>query len=484
MLFKKLFSDTLMALISNVTCRLLNAVAFIIMANYLSKTQYGIYATALAFVGIFIVFRDLGTKNYMIQESSRDKSKTNLHYGNTTLIQVALIFILYASIILVAKLLNYPPVTVTLISILGIGQLVFEQRLSAYGILRVHLRNNVISFFEVAQSLAVLIAVLVIIQTTKSPDIGLIRIAWIQFFINLILVAALFAYVSRKIAFPIFDLKHIPLTLKKSLVFALSDMFFLLYFQVDQVVISLFRDPREVAIYTVPFKCIVFFLFVPRILFGIMNPIMYGLFFNDLKKYKRINYFMHRYQAAFGIPVAIAIIILAKPIIELFFKDSYNESILVLSLFGWFLIPRFLAAASTRSLTTQCLQKIKTTIQAILVLTNLVLDIILVYKFGYLGAVFATLFVETIMDILIIYYSQKHLKEPFSKMFTTIIPVFLASATMGIIVYFLKNLNIFFVTMAGFLIYGASLYFFRFFQDYDFKLFSQIFRRKKPMDNI
>lgn len=479
MLFKKLFSDTLFAYTANILVKLINAIIVIILANYLGPDNYGIYATAIAFVGIFLVFRDLGTKALMIQECSKDKSKTPIFFGNITLIQIILIFVIYPAILIIAKICNYPPVTISLIAILGLAQLIFEQRRSANALLRLHLKIKTISIFELIQGLANIIIVFLIAKIITSPSMGLFDIAWAQLFLNIIMVATLFIYIAKKIVKPCYDFSTIIPTLRKAMVFGLSEFFYLFYFQVDQVVISILRSPYEVAIYSLPFKIISFFLFVPQILFGIIQPVQYKTHVQDLEKYKRIFYFVHRNLCAIGIPAGIAIIILATPIMHLLFQDKYNASILVLQLFGLFLIIRFINSASGHSLTTQYKQPTKTKIQGALIIINLIFDIILVHYYGYIGAVFTTLAVETIMDFLYIYYNQKYLGEKMSKIITTIWPVFGASLAMGIIIFLLRNhLNVIIVSITGLIIYCLFLYLFKFFRPYDLKLLKQLIHKK------
>lgn len=479
-MFKRLLFDTIFALSANTVFKLLNAIIVIILANYLGPDKYGIYSTAIAFVGIFLVFADMGLRMLLIQEGSKDIKKAPVYFGNTLIFQLILTVLVIPVLFITSKLFGYTEITVILILILGPALFFIEQSRISWAVLRLKEINNSVSISEILQGIASLSAILFITHLSNSPsNQTLLYIAISQLVINSIYFLSLLIYASRTVFKPKFALKALKGMLKKSYIFALSELFATLYFQVDQIVISMLKSAQDVGFYSVPFKIIVFFLFIPRILVRISRPFMYKLFYNSIDKYKRINIFFHRYYSAIGIPLGILTVLLAQPIILFLFKEKYSASIPVLKVFGWFLMFYFISVASSQSLTTLLKQKTLTKIQAITVILNLILDIILVYIFGFIGAAYATLSVQILASSLYIYYDAKYMPE---KIINIIKPLFLIAASglvMAIPIYFLVNkINFFILGIFGCIIYAFCLYLFRFFNEYDKKLLQQIFKKK------
>jgi len=96
-MLKKLASDTLVAFIANIIYRLTHSIIVIILANYLGPEKYGMYATAIAFISIFLLFKDLGTRSFLIQEISKEKKNASIYFGNIAFIQILITIIIYLS---------------------------------------------------------------------------------------------------------------------------------------------------------------------------------------------------------------------------------------------------------------------------------------------------------------------------------------------------------------------------------------------------
>ncbi len=486
-MFKRLLFDTMFALTANTIFKVVNAVIVIILANYLGPDKYGIYSTAIAFIGIFLVFSDMGLRMLLIQEGSKDIKKAPVYFGNALIFQSILTILVIPVLLITSKLFGYSHITVILILILGPALFLIEQSRVSWAILRLKEINNSVSISEILQGLASLGAIFFIIQLSNTPsNQTLLYIAISQLAINFIYFISLLIYASKVVFKPKFALKALKGMLKKSYLFALSELFFTVYFQVDQIVISVMKNAQDVGFYSAPFKIIIFFLFIPRILVRISRPFMYKLFYDGLDKYKRINIFFHRYYSAIGIPLGILTVLLAQPIILFLFKEQYSASIPVLRVFGWFLMFYFISVASSQSLTTLLKQKTLTKIQAITVILNLILDIIFVYYFGFIGAAYATLIVQIIASGLYIYYDAKYMEEKIMNIIKPLFSITAAGIAMAIFTYILRSKVEFIILgILSCLVYILFLFIFRFFNEYDIKLVRQIInKRNKEQDTL
>jgi len=182
-----------------------------------------------------------------------------------------------------------------------------------------------------------------------------------------------------------------------------------------------------------------------------------------------------RYLAAFGIPAGVGLWLLAPQIINFVFGEKYLASIPVLAVMGWFLAIRFTALSQGNSLTTTDRQGLRAFIQILSLVLNIVLDIILIKKYGALGAGIATLITEACIATSYLYFSAKYLEESVLKNSLSLLPIVGATLVMSLAVFLAKDqLHVIFVMLLGVITYLPFLWIFRFFRPYDKQILQQI----------
>jgi O-antigen/teichoic acid export membrane protein len=98
-----------------------------------------------------------------------------------------------------------------------------------------------------------------------------------------------------------------------------------------------------------------------------------------------------------GIPLAVILYVFAEPIIMLCFGETYREAIVILQVLApavLFLLP---TSAYGYAFTALGRQRLYAICIATSLLTNLLLDLLLIPRYGYLGAGFAALAAEAIL---------------------------------------------------------------------------------------
>ncbi|PIW36757.1 MAG: hypothetical protein COW24_03670 [Candidatus Kerfeldbacteria bacterium CG15_BIG_FIL_POST_REV_8_21_14_020_45_12] len=473
-LTKVVFKNFSYIMIGRVLFRFLNAAIMIYAARYLGVDRYGMFETALAWANAFLALNDVGMSTLIVREGARDESKIAVYFGNTLLVEVIFSIILYATVLLVGFGIGYNHTTMVLLAILGAGGLIFEFRKVMRGIFRIYLKLKVVAFLEVLNGIIYFLLTLWIVTTIKDIDVGLLGIAHANLWTNVLFVAALFFYTLRFVK-PKIDRKQIWPMIKQSYVFTLYNLFFMLYFQIDQIILSILKPASEVGIYSASAKLVGAFLFIPVMLFQVTMPIMYQASREDMPRYKRINHMKWRYLAAFGIPAGVGLWLLAPQIINFVFGEKYLASIPVLAVMGWFLAIRFTALSQGNSLTTTDRQGLRAFIQILSLVLNIVLDIILIKKYGALGAGIATLITEACIATSYLYFSAKYLEESVLKNSLSLLPIVGATLVMSLAVFLAKDqLHVIFVMLLGVITYLPFLWIFRFFRPYDKQILQQI----------
>lgn len=476
MLFRKVFYHTAFLFVARLIFRALNAGTVILIARFLGADRYGYFESALAVVNILLVFNDLGMSTLLVREASRQKDKLPVYFGNTLVVESLLSVVLYGLMILVAWLLYHNPVITSLVSLLGAANLIFEHRKVFRGTLRVVFKMASLGWIEILNGLANF-GILLLITRLTDPLTGLFRIAQAQLLINLLIVSLFGMYAMLIVNIrPKLHTQEIVPMLKQAYLFSLTQLFTVLYFSIDQILISKLRPIEEVGWYSAPFKIIIFLIIVPQMIFQVIQPLMFRLATEDLERYKRIHFTLLRYLSAFGLPIGAVCIIFAEPLIQVLFGEQFSQSALPLRWFGAFIMVYFIASAAEYSLTSLDQQRSKLLFQLVAVALNVVLDVFLILQFGFFGASIATFIAECLLAGSFVWKDLRTLQEKFSQVWLQIWKPLIATGLTVILAVFVfkPHLSLGLSLILSSIIYLSGLWMFKFLRPYDLKLLHQL----------
>jgi O-antigen/teichoic acid export membrane protein len=176
-----------------------------------------------------------------------------------------------------------------------------------------------------------------------------------------------------------------------------------------------------------------------------------------------------------GLPISVGMMVLADKIILFIYTDAFTPSILALQILAWAVLLLFLYRPTLYLLGSINKQKQMAFIGGIGAIGNIILNLLLIPKFSYVGAGIATITTESLVVVLYFYFSSKYLYKP--SIHKIIIKPLVASLAMGIFVYQFKEFNLFLVIILAAVLYFFVLYLIRAFSDEDIRLFKQILKR-------
>lgn len=476
---KTVFKNISYLLIARTAFRFLTAAAMLYAANYLGGEKYGSLEIAIAWSNVFLAFNDLGMSQLIVREAARDQKKMAVYFGNTLLVEIILSTLLFFVVMAIGYGLHYDSLTLSLMAIMAIAGLVFEFRKVMRAIFRILMKLKFVALLEVLNGFFYLIITISIFTIVSDRDVGVLAIAQSRLWINVLFVVILFFYTIRFVK-PLFSFKELPEMIKKSYIFTLYNFFMMVYFQIDQIILSIMKTPLDVAIYSAPTKVVIILLFIPVMVFQVSMPIMYRASKKNMDRYKRINTLLFRYITAFGIPAGIGLALLADQIIPmLFHRKEFLDSIEIMQLMGIFLAMRFIGISQGNALTTMDKEKVRAKIQMISIGVNIILDILFIYYFGVIGAAIGTLSTEIIMGSLYLFYSAKYLQEPLRNTFKMLLPIFFATIGMSFVIVLIKSsLHVIVSVLIGMCVYVLFLFLFQFFKRQDVRIFKEIIQRK------
>lgn len=439
------------------------------MARYLGVDDFGVLSFALAFAGLFGIFADLGLSTLTIREVAKDRSLAGKYLGNIALMKVILAAIVFGLIALTINILSYPEQTIKVVYLIALSIILSSFANMFNSVFQAYERMEYSSIVFILSNVLMLSGVIYAI----NQEFNVIGFAFIYFIASAIVLVISFLVCVYKIAKPDIeiDLNFWIVTSKEAWPFGLSGVFVTIYYMSDTVMLSLMQGNEAVGLFNAAYKLIMAILFIPSVLNMAIFPVM-SKFYISSKDSLRLAYEKYfKYMFVIGIPIGIGTTLLADRIILLIFGAEYSPSVIALQILIWSSVFIFLSGAFARLLESSNRQKTITKITAINVSANIILNLILIPKFSYVGASITTTITEfSALMLGIMACSSIGYALP-KKDLSSIGKVIISGLLMGIFIIYLGDLNLFVLIILSAIFYFIILYLLRGFDAEDIIIF-------------
>ena len=431
----------------------LSLIFTIYIARYLGDVDFGKYSFAVAFTALFGIFIHLGLDILITRDVSRDKSKASKYLGNISIIRVLSSIIIFILIIITINLMNYPSDTITIVYIFGL-YVIFTSFANIF--------KSTFCAFEKMEYQAIIEIIERIIIVSLGMFVlfsgyGLIEMASVFLLGGIFDVLFSFMICNKKFVKPKFeiDLNFWRQSIKEAYPFLLALTFVMIYFRIDTIMLSVMKGDAVVGWYSAAYTLVIGLGIISGPLLSAVFPVM-SRFFNSSKKALQMIYEkLFRYLFMVGLPIAIGTTLLADKIILLVYGEQYLNSIIALQILIWAQLFVFLNNTTGNVLNSINEQKMNMKIVAIGAATNVILNLILIPNFSYIGAGIATVITEFFAAFAgVIYISKKGYVLRLSKDITKIV---IASIIMGLFIFNFCNMNLFFIILLSIIIYLGVL---------------------------
>ena len=320
-------------------------------------------------------------------------------------------------------------------------------------------------------------------------------LSWIAlgYVLGSLLTCILFLNLLRRKEFIIFDKKIKPdLDFKELIIYSLPlilvSLLSLLQKWADIFILGFYRSASEIGVYSIAFSTAALLSIVPTALMSLFAPIATSLYASNKKNdIKKINNFVTKWIFTFNLPFLLILIFFSKNLLQLVFGNEYLSGYLALIILGF----SYLLLSLTHIYSNNLLIIKKTKLLSILVListlSNIILNILLVPRYGINGAAISTLVATVIFLILVMIYAFICVKiQPLRLYFVK--SLILGLLAILIMKYFYnllpdKFLVLIFSSLVMLLIYYGLLILFKSFSNEDLELIKTFKDRLKNLIN-
>jgi O-antigen/teichoic acid export membrane protein len=371
-----------------------NLLLFLILflaARYLAPTAFGVYSTAIAFVGLFRILPDFGMSYASTLAISRDRRRTSGLVSNLLGFQLVLSILTLALCLGIGRW-RYDGLLWMAVLVLSFD-LVFKSLKST---LRWLLKSHELFGTEAVSLLLERTMLLGLTTASLLGGGGVVGFVLVFAGVRAVDTTGLFVWVHRRVLAlrPAFDRAVWRELFRKGLPFAYAGAMITAFFQVDAVMLERMRGPEEVGWYRAPVVILEGLSLVPRIFGYALIPTMAALYPTAPESVTALCRRGMKYLLLIGLPIAAFGLIAARPFVVLLFGAKYGPSVEAAQI----LIPAvaFMFLSNFGETTLACIDRWRTIVivSTACLLLNVGLNLLWIPGLGYRGAAWATLATE------------------------------------------------------------------------------------------
>ena len=468
---KTVVKNTGIMLYSEFLCKVFTFIYFIIVARYLGVGDFGTISFALAFAGILQVLTDFGLNQYTVREVSKDKELAHKFLWGTSLVRSLLVVLALVIFLLFMMVYQYPESTQNVLQFIVISAFLGSFINGYYALYQAFENMTLISLGKLLNS----VLMLMLTGLLLFGGFGLIWVAAVYVIVNIIVLiyCIIAAKPMRNNINKAFDLKSCYNLLKASIPFGITNFFIIMYFQVDSVMLGIMQGSDSVGVYNAAYRLMAGLLIIPSVVGVVIYPMLSRSYGQLRNSFMLIFEKAIKYLLLIAFPTVIGTQILAEEIIMTIYGESFTQSITVLRLLIWAIIPIYCGYVFGSLLYASNKQNIFAIITAIAAFANIALNYLLIPLISFNGAAISTFLTESLVQVSLFLIIRKEFKHfNLNKM---IMPPLLACIPMGAILLVMKSiiqqdLGIFglvaFISI-GMTIYGLGVHYFNGLDEYD-----------------
>ena len=410
MAFEKYLKNTGWLLLARVGSLFIKIIVGFAVANYLGSTQNGLLNFPLAFVAFFIAAAALGLDGFLTRELLNTPEKKDELLGTSFWLRfvsgfiiLPVIYLTY-SIVNQTEIINTPLSYILIVAFIGIIQSLnvidcyFQSQVQAKYVMYVQVAGNISS--------AIIKLVLIYLSAPLIAFVGALLFDAMLLALGYVLT---FSINGNSVLNWKFDKVLAVYLLRNSWPLAFSTVLITIYMKIDQLMVSSFLGVKELGVYSTVVPLSESWYFIPVAIVTSVFPAIMNAKRDDPARYKRRLQDMYDLMVIMSLSIAVVMTFASKLVYQIFYKPEYWYGADALSVHVWAGVFVFLGTASGQYLIAEGLTKLAMIRTGVGAVINIALNIILIPKYGILGAAYSTLIAYGVATFFILFIpSTRH----------------------------------------------------------------------------
>lgn len=365
------------------------------VARYLGPQLFGVYSYAIAFVGLFGFVSTLGLDSIVVRDIVHAPQDANEILGTAfSLKLIGAVVTLLAATSIGTLAQASDPVMPILIGLVAAGTL-----FQAFDVIDFWFQSQVRSKYTVyARNTAFLILSLikVLLILLHAPLIAFACAALAEIVLGAIGLIAAYQLTGQTVRRWRTSLARARMLLSVSWPLMLSSIAVWVYMRIDQVMLGLLADTRALGVYSAAVRLSEVWYFIPIAIVSSVFPAVVRSKAIDEKLYYERLQRLFNLMVVLSYVIVIPLTLLAGPIINLLYGPSYSEASRMFIVLMWAGLFVGLGVAREAWLVNEGLTRFSFATAVAGAITNVVLNIVLIPRWGGFAAAWATLAAQAV----------------------------------------------------------------------------------------
>lgn len=449
-----------------------------IVARSLGVANFGIYALALTVASILAVVADFGVNFLLVREVAIDRARSSVYLVSASLLKTLLILpsILIALIISRRFYPSFPVRSAIYLAFMAAILFTFLQFVTSFfnGYEKMGYTAAILACHS-----AMLLGICVLIVMYKQANVNNLLFGHIVAAAMMVGFGVLCLLRVLPVRSLIFSASLCGQILKKAVPFGLFFLLGVIFFRVDNIMLSIMKGEVAVGLYWAAFRIIMAVELFPALFTEAVYPTLSRAFAVSLESARLILEKALRFMLLVGLPITLTMFFLSDKIILIFGKQFLPAS-RALRILSLMIALRFCAYILGITLTASGKQKYRTVVAAICVAGNIALNFFLIPRYGYKGAALASVVTAAIL-VAGYYLMVVKLVCPLPLLRLSFGPTLAAGAMAGAILFF-AGMGLAVGVFIGVITYLAGLVFFRGVVREDYLMIRSLVARQKTIE--
>jgi len=368
------------------------------VARYLGPERFGLFSYAQSLVAVFATVATLGLDSIVIRELVRDEKKKDKLLGTAFLLKLigAILVLLLLAIVMYAQSSDFE--TIIIVYLIALTT-VFQ----SFNVIDLYFQSKVLSKFVVFSNLLNLLLSSIIKMVLIYNEAPLITFAFVVLFDSFTLMSGfIFFYFQNKMSVFTwhFDKNLAKSLLKDSWPLILSGLVISVYMKIDQIMIKNMLGDAAVGQYVAAVRLSEAWYFIPAVIISSLFPAIINIHSKSKKLYYSRLQNLYDLMVWMAVAIALPITFMSDYLIDFLYGDAYKQAGGVLVIHIWAGVFVFIGFVFSKHLAVKNLTKkafYRTLLGAVI---NILLNYILISRYGINGAAIATLLGQLVANYL------------------------------------------------------------------------------------
>lgn len=368
-------------------------ITLLLIARHFGAEQYGRYAASLALASLSSIIFNLGLDIWLLREGGRQPDRLNLSLGSVLLIKILGGILWYILVTNAAPLINQEAFPADLMRLLAITVWLDSLFATALTAFKASLRNRFTSILEAGSDTVWLLVTVLLIY---SGNYQLNHFVYARGFVLLLSVILSLGILYRSVGIRA-GRETSTKALKEAWPYASSEFLAWASMRVDVIIVGMILGDTKAGVYSPAVGVVNGLFLVPSAVYMVMVPVLSNLYTNHPGQARTSS--KRTIQLLLVIGAALSVLFYAgSPLLVSFLSESFQESLGIMRILSVLLLLKSGSYAMAAILVATGQQGTRTVVQALAVGLNVLLNLLVIYRYGIQGV--AVVYVVTELVLL------------------------------------------------------------------------------------